>query len=309
MIIDSHVHLMSSNFIAEPYWDEWVRLFSSLSHRPPDAVRKRLPEFWDETGELLIKDMDGAAIDRSWISILDLGMAKSVGEARHSVDELNRICAEAAARQSGSLIPFVSVDPRRKHAVELLERGVKEWGMRGLKLLPAAGFYPNDENCYKLYAKADKLDIPVLVHTGPETIPLYSKYCYPIYLDEVANDFPDLTIILAHAGFCWWEEAVNLAAAKPNIYVDLAGWQPKTQRHPIEEFYIPLRRMIDAMGPSRILFGSDWPALRLFRGGQGTWVKAFTDPPDALAASGISFTTEEIESILGENAVRIMEGR
>ena len=70
-----------------------------------------------------------------------------------------------------------------------------------------------------------------------------------------------------------------------------------------------MRRMIDSMGPSRILFGSDWPALRLFLGGQGTWVKAFTDPPDALEVSGISFTTEEIESILGGNAARIMEGR
>jgi len=309
MIVDCHVHLMSDNFMAKPYWDSWVRLFSALSNRPPEQIISRLTDFWDETGELLIKDMDGAGIERSWVSILDLGVAKPVGEARYSVDELNRICAEVAGSHGERLIPFVSVDARRGHAVELLERGVKEWGMKGLKLLPAAGFYPNDESCYKLYAKADELGIPVLIHTGPETIPLYSKYCYPIYLDEVANDFPDLTIILAHAGFCWWEEAINLAATKPNIYVDLAGWQPKTHRHPIEEFYLPLRRMIDAMGLSRILFGSDWPALRLFRGGQGTWVKAFMDPPDALEASGISFTTEEIESILGGNAERIMEGR
>jgi len=309
MIVDCHVHLMSDNFMATSYWDSWVRVFSALSNRPPETLTSRLTEFWDETGELLIKDMDAAGIERSWISILDLGMAKHVGEARYSVEELNRICVEVAGRHGERLIPFVSVDPRREDAVELLERGVKQWGMRGLKLLPAAGFYPNDENCYKLYAKADKLEIPVLVHTGPETIPLYSKYCYPIYLDEVANDFPDLTIILAHAGFCWWEEAVNVATTKPNIYVDLAGWQPKTHRHPIEEFYLPLRRILDAMGPSRILFGSDWPALRLFRGGQGTWVRAFTDPPDALDASGISFTTEEIESILGGNAVRIMQGR
>jgi predicted TIM-barrel fold metal-dependent hydrolase len=309
MIIDSHVHLMSSNFIAEPYWDEWVRLFSSLSNRPPDVVRRRLPEFWDETGELLLRDMDEAGIDQSWISVLDLGLAKPIGEPRYTVKELNEIYAQIAHDSDSRLIAFVGIDPRREEAVEILETGVKEWGMRGLKLIPAAGFYPNDDNCYKLYAKAEELVVPVLIHTGPEMTPLYSKYCYPIYLDEVANDFPNLTVILAHAGFCWWEEAVNLATTKPNILVDLAGWQPKTHRHPIEEFYLPLRKMIDAMGPSRILFGSDWPALRLFRGGQGTWVKTFTDPPDALDASGISFTTEEIESILGGNAVRIMEGR
>lgn len=82
MIIDSHVHLMSANFVAEPYWDNWVRLFSSLSNRSTEVIRKRLPEFWDETGELLIKDMDDAGIDQSWVSVLDLGLAKTVGEAR-----------------------------------------------------------------------------------------------------------------------------------------------------------------------------------------------------------------------------------
>ena len=309
MIVDTHVHLMSPKFMAQPYWDEWVRLFGALSHRASDAVKKRLPEFWDETGDLLLRDMEEAGIDQSWISVLDFGLAKPIGEPRCTVMETNKIYAQIARDSGSRIIAFVGVDPRRKEAVEILETGVKEWGMRGLKLIPAAGFYPNDDSCYELYAKAEELAIPVLIHTGPEMTPLYSKYCYPVYLDEVANDFPNLTVVLAHAGFCWWEEAVNIAATKPNVYVDLAGWQPKTQRHPIEEFYLPLRRMIDAIGASRILFGSDWPALRLFRGGQGTWVKAFTDTHDALETSGISFTGEEIESILGGNAVRIMKGR
>ena len=176
MIIDSHVHLMSPDFIAEPYWDEWVRLFSSLSHRPPDAVRKRLPEFWDETGELLLRDMDEAGIEQSWISVLDLGLAKAVGEPRHTVTELNKIYAQLAHDSGSRLIAFVGIDPRRKEAVEILETGVKEWEMKGLKLIPAAGFYPNDDNCHKLYAKAEELAVPVLIHTGPEMTPLYSKY-------------------------------------------------------------------------------------------------------------------------------------
>jgi len=260
VIIDSHVHLMSPNFIAEPYWDGWVRLFSSAAGKPEEIIRKRLPEFWDETGKLLIKDMDDAGINQSWISVLDLGLAKAVGEPRYSIVELNRIHADIARRFRNRLFAFVGVDPRREGAVELMERGVKEWGMQGLKLIPAAGFYPNDENCYKLYAKADELGIPVLVHTGPETIPLYSKYCYPMYLDEVANDFPSLKLILAHGGFCWWPEALNIASTKPNVYIDLAGWQPKTL-HPVRDFYAPLRTMLDTIGPSRLLFGSDWPAL------------------------------------------------
>jgi hypothetical protein len=306
MIIDVHTHLMSSHFIAEPYWDSWVRLFSSLSNRPSDIVRQKLPEFWDETGELLLKDMDNSGIDQSWISVLDLGLAKTVGEAKYSITQLNSIFAEIARRHSDRLIAFVGVDPRRREAIVLLERSVKEWGMKGLKLMPAVGFYPNDENCYKLYAKAQALGIPVLVHTGPETIPLYSKYCYPIYLDEVANDFPNVTLILAHAGFCWWPEAVNIASTKPNVYIDLAGWQAKAYRRPIEEFYAPLRTMLDTIGPSKVLFGSDWPALRLFKGGQANWVRVFTDLRDTPKESGVTFTTEEIDAILGGNATRLM---
>jgi len=308
MIIDCHVHLMSANFIAEPYWDNWVKLFATLSNKPEDTVRRRLPEFWDETGELLINDMDGAGIDQSWISVLDLGLAKTVGEARYSITELNRIYAEIAEKYSGRLIAFVGVDPRREDAVRLLETGVKEWGMRGLKLIPACGFYPNDENCYMLYQKAVELGIPVLVHTGPETIPLYSKYCYPIYLDEVANDFPGLVLILAHAGFCWWPEALNIASTKPNVYIDLAGWQPKTHHCVTNDFYLPLRTMLDTIGPSRILFGSDWPAFRLFKGGEAAWVKVFTHLPDILNQAGITFTREAIDAILGGNASRIVGG-
>lgn len=306
MIIDSHVHLMSANFIAEPYWDNWARLFSSLSNRPIEIIRKRLPEFWDETGDLLIKDMNHAGIDKSWISVLDLGLARMMDEARYSISELNRLYAQVAERHGKRLIAFVGVDPRREEAVELLETGVKEWGMRGLKLIPAAGFYPNEESCYKLYVKADELGIPVLVHTGPEAIPLYSKYCYPIYLDEVANDFPNLTLILAHAGFCWWQEALNVASVKPNIYMDLAGWQPKIRRRPIDEFYVPLRTILDTIGPSRVLFGSDWPALRLFGGGQANWVKVFTNPPESVKEAGVTFTRDEIDALLGGNAMRLL---
>lgn len=306
MIIDCHAHLMSTNFTSEQYWEHWARLFSAISNRPVDIVKKRLPEFCDETGELLIKDMDGAGIDQSWISVLDFGLAKGIGEAKYGIRELNKTYAEIAQKYSNRFIPLVGVDPRRGDAVKLLEMGVREWGMRGLKLIPFTGFYPNDRKFYELYAKADELKIPVLIHTGPEAIPFYSKYCYPIYVDEIANDFPNLTIILAHAGHCWWPEAIEIAGGKPNLCVDLAGWQSRTQGHPVDEFYIPLRKIIDKIGPYRILFGSDWPAYRLFRGGNATWIKAFTDPPGLVTEAGISFTKDEVDAILGGNAVRIM---
>ncbi|MDP6142459.1 MAG: amidohydrolase family protein [Dehalococcoidales bacterium] len=304
-IVDVHAHLMSSNFTPKSYWDSWISLSSQLSGKPTALIEKRMPEFWDETGELLIKDMDVAGVDQSWISVLDYGLSKT-GEAHYSVEEQNRLYAEIAQGSRNRLIAFFGIDPRRDGAIKLLETGVNEWGLKGLKLLPAAGFYPNSEECRDLYAKAMELGIPVLVHTGPEILPFYSKFCYPVFLDEVANDFPELTLILAHAGFCWWQEALNIASTKPNVYLDLAGWQPKTRRHPIEEFYKPLRIMIDTIGPSRILFGSDWPALRLFGGGESSWVRSFTEPPESVREAGITFTKAEIDAILGQNAARLL---
>jgi predicted TIM-barrel fold metal-dependent hydrolase len=197
------------------------------------------------------------------------------------------------------------VDPRRENALQVLKTSINDFGMRGLKLLPPSGFYPNDSCCYPLYEFICECGFPVIIHTGPEAPPFYSKYGYPILSDDVASDFPDLKIILAHAGFCWWPEALNIASTKPNVFLDLAGWQPKTQRHPVEEFYRPLRIMIDTIGPGRILFGSDWPALRLFKGGQGNWIKSFKEPPLSVQEAGITFSEEEIDAILGNNAAKI----
>jgi len=306
MIIDCHTHLMSQNLMSPAFWDNWADVFSKASGRPPEAIMKRLPEFWDETGKLLIRDMDEAGIDQSWICALDYGLFEKMGEGKYSISEANNIYAEVARKSNNRLVAFVGVDPRRPEAVEIFQKGVKEWSMKGLKLAPFCGFYPNDENCYKLYRVAQELGVPVLVHTGPEGKPFYSKYCYPIYLDEVASDFPELKIILAHAGFCWWREALKIAAVQHNIYLDIAGWQTASFRRPVSEFYTPLRIMIDTVGPLRILFGSDWPALRLFRGGQVNWVKAFKEPPEMLRENGLTFTKEEIDAILGNNAAKLI---
>ncbi len=306
MIVDFHVHLMSPKLINQKYWDNWVRLSSILSGRPPERVEKRLPEVQDDNGELLIADMDAAGIDYSVISVIDYGLARRVGEASMDILEINRLFAEVARKYPNRLIPIAGVDPRRKNALEVLKTALKDFGMKGIKLLPPTGFYPNDRLCYPIYELAQEHDLPVLVHTGPETSPLDSKYCYPIFLDEVANDFPDLKIIMAHAGFCWWPEAVNIAATKPNVYLDLAGWQPRARQLPMEEFYQPLKVMLKSVGSSRILFGSDWPALRLMMNSE-KWLNAFRNPPPEIVEAGLAPAEEELADMLGNTAAKLMK--
>jgi predicted TIM-barrel fold metal-dependent hydrolase len=80
------------------------------------------------------------------------------------------------------------------------------------------------------------------------------KYSNPIHLDDVAVDFPDMPIILAHPSFPWQEEALSVATHKPNVYIDLSGWSPK---------YFPaiLVRYANTLLKHKMLFGSDWPAI------------------------------------------------
>lgn len=291
MIVDFHAHLMSEEAESPEFWEGWVRLGAALSGRPAERVRSRVKELWDPSGEKLLHEMDEAGIDKT--------VFMSVGEAEV---ELVR---KAVKAHPDRFLAFMNVDPRKPGAVSLLGKSVKEWGMKGLKLHPPEHqFYPNDSGVYPLYQKALELGIPVAIHTGAETPPRRSKYARPEYVDDVAVDFPDLTIIMAHAGLLWWWEAISVAAFKPNVYLDLAGWQPRLRRRPLE-FYSALRTILNLVGHSRILFGSDWPVLKL-NVSQADWVKAFKEPPPSIKVAGIEFTLEEMAAILGGNAARLL---
>jgi len=80
------------------------------------------------------------------------------------------------------------------------------------------------------------------------------KYSNPIYIDDVAADFPDMPIILAHPSFPWQEEALSVATHKPNVYIDLSGWSPR---------YFPkiLVQYANSILRHKVMFGSDWPAI------------------------------------------------
>ncbi len=96
--------------------------------------------------------------------------------------------------------------------------------MRGLKLHPGAAFFPNA--CLPFFELAGQAGVPVVVHTGPLASPLFSHTARPAFLDPVAADFPDNGIVMQHAGQrCWWEEALNVAFWKPNVYLELSMWQ------------------------------------------------------------------------------------
>ena len=176
----------------------------------------------------------------------------------------NDYVAGVARQYPDQFIGFASVDPwKGAWAVNELERSVKELGLRGLKLHPTTqAFYPNDTRFYPLWAKCVELGIPIISHSGQTGVGARTpggggyklKYAHPMLLDDVAADFPELTIIMAHPAVPWQEEQLAVAMHKANVYIDLSGWSPKYFR-PI------LVQYMGSLLQDKVLFGSDYPVL------------------------------------------------
>ena len=177
----------------------------------------------------------------------------------------NDYVAGIARQYPEQFLGFASVDPWKGiSAIRELERSVKELGLRGLKVHPTTqAFFPNDTRFYPLWEKCVELGIPIISHSGQTGVGARTsggggyklKYSQPIpYIDDIAADFPELTIIMAHPAVPWQEEQLSVALHKGNVYIDLSGWSPKYFR-PI------LLQYITSILQDKVLFGSDYPAL------------------------------------------------
>jgi predicted TIM-barrel fold metal-dependent hydrolase len=123
-------------------------------------------------------------------------------------------------------------------------------------------------------------------------------------VDQAASDFPECTFVLAHAGMGWWEEAAEIAWHHRNVYLDIAYWQVKYLRSP-ERFARELRALLSTAGKGRVLFGSDWPALRTVeRVRPDAWTRFLCELPER-APAGLRFDADEIELLMGKAAAKV----
>jgi len=308
MIIDSHVHLVGEGWHDRSFFLGQAKMVTAMMGKDTgeraDAgalIDNLLPVLSDTTGEKTVAGMDAAGIDVSCVFAQDSGMA--AGEPAVSMEDQNRAIADAARSYPDRLIPFFTIDPRRQGALDLFQRAVEDWGMKGLKLHPTSGFFPYDPVVYPLYEKCMEYGIPVLFHTGSQPAPMKFRFTQPINVDDVAADFPDLPIIMAHVAHELWEEALLVAGVKPNIYFDFSGWQIVYNNHP-QVFYRMLRAVLDLVGPWRVMFGSDGPYLNVLCPWD-TWKKAITEP-DLSSCSEVSFTPEETKIMMGDAFAKLL---
>jgi predicted TIM-barrel fold metal-dependent hydrolase len=269
--IDTHVHIES-----EP-----------TGNAADEAARK----YFGNTG-ISYKRADLAEYYRS----------RKIGCVVFSVDEKitgrppvpNEDVAAFAAENSDFMIAFASVNPMRgKDAVDEAKRLIKSGGIRGFKLHPPLQeFHANDKAAYPFYEVVAEAKLPVIFHTGHSGIGtgmpggggVRLKYGNPMDMDDVAVDFPDMPIILAHPSFPWQDEALSVCMHKPQVYIDLSGWSPK--------YFSPtLIQYANSLLKKKMLFGSDYPMIAPDR-----WLADF---------SAINIKDEVRPLILKENAARL----
>jgi len=222
-------------------------------------------------------------------------VAFMVDSVRWGAPVSNDEILELATNERDTLIPFASVDPNRgAEGVALAKRLIADYDVRGFKFHPSMQhFFPDDRVAYPLYEVIAEHGLPAVFHTGQTAVGagqrggggILLKYSNPVHLDEVAADFPDMPIVMAHPSVPWQDEALSIAVHKPQVYIDLSGWSPK---------YFPpqLVRYANTLLKEKVLFGTDYPALTPER-----WLRDF----DTL-----DIKPEVRPLILKDNAARLL---
>jgi predicted TIM-barrel fold metal-dependent hydrolase len=228
--------------------------------------------------------------------------SRKIGCVVFSVDERitgrpqvpNEDVLNLARQHSDFMIAFASVDPTRGAEGVREARRLIQLGVRGFKLHPPLQqFHANDRSVYPFYEVVAEAKLPVIIHTGHSGIGtgmpggggIRLKYGNPMDIDDVAVDFPDMPIILAHPSFPWQDEAISICLHKPQVYIDLSGWSPR--------YFSPiLIQYANTLLKNKMLFGSDYPLITPDR-----WMGDFEK---------IAIRDEVRPLILKENAVRLL---
>ncbi len=267
-VVDFHLHVGKRK-----HWNPAIHaLFKQLN--------PGLYEMQDEvmTPENIIGMLDSCDVD--WAVVLAEISPKVTGVVT------NEFIAEFCKNHLDRLIPFGSVDPTEdRNPARSLEHAVETLGMRGLKLYPTyQHFYPNayassgvGVKLRQLYEMAEILEIPVMFHTGTSVFQgARLKYGNPLFLDDVATDFPKMPVLVVHGGRGPWFDMA--------FYLEISGLPPKN----LLQYFPRLETIAD-----KVIFGSDWPGV-------------LNIAENIEAIRNLDIIEEAKAQILGENAIKLL---
>jgi predicted TIM-barrel fold metal-dependent hydrolase len=268
-VIDFHIHIG-----LKEHWHEWVH----------DYQKSSQSEFYQRYEELVVPEKFALYLEENNIAkAVILPDLCPITTGLVSNEYVLEFCEE-----KDIFIPFCTVNPSLTTHPELEARKYVRKGAQGIKLYPSYNhFYPNERHMYPLYAFAQKEELPVLVHTGSSVFKgSKMKYADPLHLDEVATDFPDLVLLMAHGGRgVWYEKAFFLSRLHPRLYLEISGLPPKN----LLTYFPDMENNID-----KFVYGTDWPA-----------VKSISSNIDEIKKLPLS--EESKKKILYSNAAKILK--
>lgn len=257
-----------------------------------ELMKKRRPNFeqiaeFSRSPKSFLKYLDAAGIDRA--VLINYVAPDVIG----FTSEVNQFIADYVKADPKRLIPCGGIHPRHSRDIEAEIEQILRLKIRMIKIHPPHQLlFPNDylngvKELELIYRTAENNGIPVMFHTGTSIFPgARNRYGDPIYIDDVAVDFPKLKIILAHGGRpLWMQTAFFLLRRHPNVFLDISGIPPKA----LLKYFPRLDEIAE-----KTLFGTDWP---------GPGVPEIKENLDAFRALALS---EKIQQqILSQTALQI----
>ena len=305
MIVDCHAHIGLKKHMPAQFLEEMLQpFFRAAGAEIPASVYEGIDN------DAMMKEYEEAGVDKVFIYGVSPREARVFGR-----DPANRVSgapcvpndyvAEVHRQFPDKTVPVMAFNPafQGTDIEQEVEYAVRELGAKALKLYPTYNHYrPDDrELCWPFYQKALELDIPVIVHQSwTTTVNAPMKFQRPAQLDDVAREFRELTLIMAHLGVPWVDEAMCMVAKHDNVYTDLSFWTILEMPEVILQQLLRCPRY--GCTYDRILWGTDYPlttpaeSLQIFR----------EKLPEAAARTGLPMIPDDaLDLILGGNAARI----
>jgi predicted TIM-barrel fold metal-dependent hydrolase len=287
-VIDAHTHLFTVGLLTEMIEkmpDPPARFREGLKRRQWGKRADVLPDLSpEETASRYVERLHAAGVSRAVVM---------------AITPDNQWTRDFLVAAKGHVHALCNVDPRDPGAPALLEREMAA-GFKGVKLMPVnRAFSLSAPECRPFFEKASELGASITIHYGVTVDPTGDlKFADPIDLSPVARDFPDVPFVIAHFGAGWLDSVLRLAYQCKNVCVDTSGTNNWMDYHvPKMTLSEVFERALMALGPERILFGTDAGTTAPYR----TWIKF--QQMRTLEEMGLS--EHDRDSILRANAVRI----
>jgi predicted TIM-barrel fold metal-dependent hydrolase len=298
-IIDGHCHVASVDFtprsFIEGVIDNVLAALAAQGLRPDrnNLLKLYLDKMQDPECHELVAEMTEAGIEKAVLLLPDFTYA--LKDSNLTISEMFDRHRALLQRHPDKFFVFAGVDPRwGADGVQLFEKAVTDYGFRGLKLYPPCGYRPSDRSLYPYYEICAQRGLPVLTHTGATSPALAFEAARPIHIDQAALDFPTVNFILAHGSVAYVEECIMMCAFRPNMYLDISGFEMS----PVESLNPLFSRGIN----HKIIFGTDWPVFRM-QGSQKTFVEKLLDENSPLG----NLRQYELQAVFRKTIQRLLK--